>query len=124
MDSYDNVYLAGSTLTFGAGSSDMVLVKYDSSGVQQWYHTWGGGKWDDGRGVAVDSSDNVYFAGYTYTFGAGYEDMALVKFGVEPIGDDWIVSGVIGIIITSIILIGLSVLYWQFKRNSQGLVVY
>ena len=35
----------------------------------------------------------------------------------EPSEADWIISGVIGIIITSIILIGLSVLFWQFKRK-------
>ncbi|KKL59872.1 hypothetical protein LCGC14_2210970, partial [marine sediment metagenome] len=35
----------------------------------------------------------------------------------EPSDDDWIISGVIGILIASIILIGLSVLYWQFKRK-------
>ena len=50
---------------FGAGSDDMVLVKYDSSGVQQWNRTWGGIDDDGGWGVAVDSFDNVYLCGYT-----------------------------------------------------------
>ena len=35
----------------------------------------------------------------------------------EPSEDNWIISVVIGIIVTSIILIGLSVFYWQFKRK-------
>ncbi|KKL04095.1 hypothetical protein LCGC14_2619510, partial [marine sediment metagenome] len=35
----------------------------------------------------------------------------------EPSEDSWIISGVIGIIVASIILIGLSVFYWQFKRK-------
>ncbi len=35
----------------------------------------------------------------------------------EPRDDYLIISGVIGIIIVSLILIGLSVLYWQFKRK-------
>jgi len=67
VDSSDNVYISGWTVSFGAGDSagdsDMVLVKYDSSGVQQWNRTWGG--IDPGWGVAVDSSDNVYLAGDT-----------------------------------------------------------
>ena len=35
----------------------------------------------------------------------------------EPNEDNWIILGVIGIIIASLILIGLSVLFWQFKRK-------
>ena len=65
VDSSDNVYLSGWTISFGEGLFDMVLVKYDSSGVQQWNRTWGGSSDDEGRGVAVDSSDNVYLSGYT-----------------------------------------------------------
>ena len=83
VDSSDNVYLSGYTRSFGTGSWDAVLVKYDSSGVQQWYHTWGGSNEDNGRGVAMDSSDNVYLAGRTFNFGAGSSDMYLVKYGVD-----------------------------------------
>ncbi len=79
VDSSDSVYLTGSTLSFGVGSYDMVLVKYDSSGVQQWYHTWGGNDEDYGRGGAVDSSDNVYLAGWTRSFGTASRDAVLVK---------------------------------------------
>jgi len=35
----------------------------------------------------------------------------------KPSDDDWVISGVIGIVVTSIVLIGLSVLFWQFKRK-------
>jgi len=87
VDSSDNVYVSGGTDSFGAGSWDAVLVKYDSSGVQQWYRTWGGSNEDNGRGVAVDSSDNVYLAGRTFNFGAGSSDMYLVKYGVDGNGD-------------------------------------
>ena len=80
VDSSNNVYLAGYTPSFGAGGNDVVLVKYDSSGVQQWYRTWGGGGFDVGYGVAVDSADNVYVSGVTESFGAGSTDLVLVKY--------------------------------------------
>ncbi len=35
----------------------------------------------------------------------------------DPNEDDWLISGVIGITVNSIILIGLLVLFWQFKRK-------
>jgi len=88
VDSSDNVYLAGQTYSFGAGDYDMVLVKYDSSGGQQWNRTWGGSNWDSGMGVAVDSSDNVYLAGNTESYGAGWDDMVLVKYDSSG-GQQW-----------------------------------
>lgn len=81
VDSSNNVYLVGTTSSFGAGLYDMALVKYDSSGVQQWNRTWGGSNYDYGSGVAVDSLNNMYLAGDTLSFGAGSRDMVLVKFG-------------------------------------------
>lgn len=80
VDSLDNVYLGGYTRSFGAGDIDMVLVKYDSSGVQQWNRTWGGIEYDLGWGVAVDSSNNIYLAGHTSSFGVGSHDMIIVKY--------------------------------------------
>jgi len=80
LDSSNNIYLAGRTVSFGAGSSDMVLVKYNSLGQQQWNTTWGGSLSDTGNEVVVDFSDNVYLVGYTTSFGAGGNDMVLVKY--------------------------------------------
>ncbi|MHA2010108.1 MAG: SBBP repeat-containing protein [Candidatus Hodarchaeales archaeon] len=79
-DSSDNIYVTGSTNSFGAGNSDMVLVKYSSSGVQLWNRTWGGIDSDLGLGVAVDSSDNIFVTGNTPSFGVGGTDMFLVKY--------------------------------------------
>ena len=93
VDSSDNVYLVGWTDNFGIYGSNMVLVNYDSFGVQQWNRTWGGSDWDYGWGVAVDSSDNVYLAGDTQSFGAGHRDMVLVKFSVEKREEGQLISG-------------------------------
>jgi uncharacterized delta-60 repeat protein len=92
VDSSDCVYLGGRTRSFGAGDSDMILVKYDSSGVQQWNHTWGGVNYDLVLGLTMDSSDNVYLAGQTESFGAGSSDMILVKYsssGVQQWNCTW-----------------------------------
>jgi len=39
-DTNGNLYLAGSTSSFGAGGSDALLLKYDSSGNVLWSKTW------------------------------------------------------------------------------------
>ena len=80
LDSSDNIYLAGRTINFGAGNMDMVLVKYNNLGEQQWNITWGGSLSDTGNELVVDSSDNIYLVGYTTSFGAGGNDMILVKY--------------------------------------------
>ena len=44
---------------------DLFLVKYNSSGVKQWTQQLGISLSDDGQGVKVDSSNNIYVTGYT-----------------------------------------------------------
>jgi len=45
------------------GGFDIFLSKFDSSGNFKWAHTWGGAGSDEGFGVAVDGSGNVYVTG-------------------------------------------------------------
>jgi hypothetical protein len=80
VDSSDNVYLVGGTESYGAGSEDIVLLKYDSSGVLQWNRTWGGSDYDYGYSVSVDSSDNVYRLGDSTSFGDGDPSVILLMY--------------------------------------------
>ncbi len=75
----DNIYIEGSTgsktaiATNGAyqtalasfGSNDVFLAKFNGNGTQQWGTYFGGPSDDEGYGVAVDGSGNVYITGYT-----------------------------------------------------------
>ncbi len=79
-DGSGNVYAVGSTSSFSAGGSDVLLLKYDSSGNLLWSRTWGGTGTENGNGVAVDSLGNVYIAGSTTSFGAGWYDALILKF--------------------------------------------
>jgi hypothetical protein len=49
--------------TTGPVLFDAFLSKFDLNGNFQWARTWGGEGYDDGPGVAVDGSGNVYVAG-------------------------------------------------------------
>jgi uncharacterized repeat protein (TIGR02543 family) len=116
VDSSGNVYAAGyqygtGSLTYGEGVSvagsysdcNVVLVKYDSSGTALWAKSvTAGDDYSEFNSVAVDSSGNVYAAGYqrgmeSYTYGPGvsvagsysgtnYYDVnvVLVKYGATP----------------------------------------
>ncbi len=115
VNSTDHIYLVGSTWSFGMGAGDMVLVKYDGNGVQQWSRTWGGVNLDYGRGTAVDSSDNIYLAGSTTSFGAGGYDMVLVKLGSDR-PPNIISYVIIVILITSLVGIGIAITFFIKKR--------
>jgi len=67
VDSSDNVYLAGTTSSAGAGFVDVFIAKYNSSGTIQWQRTLGGSSYDYGFTIGVDSSSNIYIGGITYT---------------------------------------------------------
>lgn len=72
VDSSGNVYVAGSQ-TDESLIADGVVIKYDSSGNVTWTATYSGtaNDNDEALGIAVDSSGNVYVAGYEMTAGSG-----------------------------------------------------
>ena len=81
VDSSGNVYVTGYTDSQDAGGDDVLIAKYNTSGVIQWQRTLGvAGSIDQGRGIAVDSSGNVYVTGYTYSQGAGGNDVLIAKY--------------------------------------------
>jgi uncharacterized delta-60 repeat protein len=80
IDSSNNVYVLGYTNSTGAGSNDFLLAKYNSSGTIQWQRVLGGAGSDVGRGVSIDSSDNVYVIGQTASTGAGSNDFLIAKY--------------------------------------------
>ncbi|MFX1378895.1 MAG: SBBP repeat-containing protein [Promethearchaeota archaeon] len=78
IDSSDSIYLAGYTQSYGAGSSDMCLVSFNSTGDFQWYKTWGSYEGDSCQSIVIDASENIYLAGSSYS--EGYSDFSLVKY--------------------------------------------
>jgi hypothetical protein len=77
--------ICGKTESYGAGGSDVWLIKTDSLGDTVWTQTYGGSQHDLGRSV-VQTSDNCYIiTGYTYSYGSGQSDIWLIK--TDSLGD-------------------------------------
>jgi hypothetical protein len=72
--------VAGQTTSFGAGSYyNFYLVKTNGCGDTLWTRTYGG-VYNDWASSVQQTDDGGYIvAGYTQSFGAGYEDFYLVK---------------------------------------------
>ena len=95
VDSSGNIYVTGRTggaldSIANSGSSDIFLVKYDSTGEKPWTKLLGTSSDDYGFGVTVDSSDNIYVTGYTAggldnNSNSGSLDIFLVKFNSDGV---------------------------------------
>jgi hypothetical protein len=94
-DAGGNVYVAGYTEgaldgQTSAGGLDLIVVKYDSSGVRQWTRQLGTATEDVGVSVATDAGGNVYVGGYTtgaldgQTW-AGSNDIVVVKYDASGV---------------------------------------
>jgi len=86
VDNFGNIYVVGTTSSLGTGSQ-IVLLKYDSSGNILTQKTVGGTQNSYGTGVAVDGGGNVYVTGYSYSLGPtpGISTVVLLKY--DPLGN-------------------------------------
>jgi len=73
--------IAGNTesLSFGAGWNDVYVVKLDANGNLQWTKTIGGPGSEEGYSLIQTSDGGYAIAGYTKSFGAGKNDVYVVK---------------------------------------------
>jgi hypothetical protein len=70
---------AGYSMSFGAGDMDFYLIKTDASGDSLWSRTYGGSGSDWGLSVQQTADGGYIVAGRTDSFGAGSNDLYLVK---------------------------------------------
>ncbi len=112
------------TLSYGSGGQsstssapatgyDMWLIKTDAIGNMQWTKTFGGSGNDVASGV-VQSKDGSYtIAGYTNSFGAGGNDVNLIKVSIEgEAGLAWTDSTINSLTLYK----GANDVYWNYVR--------
>jgi len=71
--------VAGHTESFGAGGLDMWVLKLSSTGTIDWQKTYGASNDDVARSIQQTSDGGYIVAGGTESFGAGNEDIWILK---------------------------------------------
>jgi uncharacterized delta-60 repeat protein len=85
LDDNGNIYVAGYTQNPETGL-DFSLIKYDTSGTEQWVAFYNGpdSGSDQGMAMVIDNQGNIYMTGSSSVFGSD-TDWATVKFNSEGI---------------------------------------
>ncbi|OLS27004.1 MAG: hypothetical protein HeimC2_13470 [Candidatus Heimdallarchaeota archaeon LC_2] len=113
-------FVAGLTLSFGAGSRDMWLVKIDANGEKQWDQTYGGTGNDIAEAIILTSDGGIALTGTTSSYGSGDYNMWLVKLTYEEKITDFNLGYIIGGIVLIISTLG-SGYYFVKQRNLKRL---
>lgn len=83
IDSAGQIYIAGTTVSYGEGGFEVVLLKLDPSGSVQWYRTWGGPQDDNAFDIQLHNGF-VYITGRTNSFHPdGKNEAFLIKEEVD-----------------------------------------
>jgi len=73
----------GQTLSFGAGTNDLWILKLDQAGDVQWQQTMGGAQSDYGLSVKQTPDDGYIILAGTDSFSSGYPDFWVIRLDVS-----------------------------------------
>jgi Secretion system C-terminal sorting domain len=79
----DGLIIVGHTSSFGAGGTDIYVIKTDLMGNIQWSKTYGGTGNEYGYAIQQTTDNGYIMVGCTTSFGAGSKDVYLIKTDVN-----------------------------------------
>ena len=82
-----NIYVAGKSTNLT--NSDYIILKYDTSGVQQWTHLYNGGGNDVALQMEMDASENLYITGNSDNASLTNTDIVTLKYNASGV-QQWV----------------------------------
>lgn len=93
VDASGNAYVVGQTESASTSSTDLIVIKYTSTGVRSWVATYDHGSQPDaGNTIAVDNAGNVLAAGYSGSLSTDY-DFVTIKLSASTGAPLWAFGG-------------------------------
>jgi len=80
LDESWGIAVLGNTRSFGSGSTDFLLLKFNSTGDLQWQRTWGGIDIDMAYTLLQDNNFDLFLIGYTESYGLIGKDACIMKY--------------------------------------------
>jgi len=74
-----DIIVTGRTSSFGAGSDDFWILRLDENGNIKWQKAYGGSGYELPATVAIAENGDIVVAGWTDSFGAGNEDLWIIR---------------------------------------------
>ena len=81
--------ICGTTSSEGSGSTDILIMKTDSLGIQQWSRTYGGVSSDYGNQIIEDMNGGFIFIGTTQSYGSGLSNILVSKID-DSGNEEWL----------------------------------
>jgi hypothetical protein len=103
---WDWVFIAGTTSSYGMGGNDFLLMRYNKDGAQSLFRTWGTIRNDIATCMCCDSND-IYVGGYSTSKNNDY-DAQMVSFKPVDGSVKWITSLIDGGYSTDDIITGIT----------------
>ncbi len=75
--------IASRTNSSGAGSTDFFILRTEADGALRWARTYGGADWDEAHSLCTDGQGDIYITGYSNSFGAGAQDVVVMRLDSE-----------------------------------------
>ncbi len=77
LDDQDNIYTVGYYM-ISDDFEDFLINKFNNTGGHVWTTTWGRSSSDAAYAIALDSNNNLYIAGTTFSHGTTYSAMCII----------------------------------------------
>ena len=89
-----NLLITGYTLSLGAGSYDILVMKISPAGELMWQQTYGGADWDFGKKIVRHPQGGFLVSGTTYSNGNGGQDGTILHIdGQGVLLNQWYIGG-------------------------------